>query len=890
LCQNIKHLKPFKSFLIVHGLIEDKLMLGEFIKSCFTLGEPDIALSTFRTIKNPSGSLQNMMVRGLSSFNLYEDILYVYMKCRVLNCPSDDFTFPFVIKACASLGAFGAGKEIHCVVLRTGFDRNIVIQTSLVDFYAKNGRTEIARKLVDRIPQPDLVSWNALIAGYSLNGLDVEAFELFREIRLMGFMPNLSTMANVIPVCTSLGCSDTGKCLHGLAIKFRFWSSDFLVPALISMYVGDEDLSTARRLFDSVVEKNVIVWNSMMSAYTQKQKSFEAYELFKRMLQDDIKPDVISFVSILPSCENLSGIWYGESLHACVIKQGSESQVSVLTAFVSMYAKLGYVNSAECLFSRMRSRNLLSWNALVSGYVYNGLWDASLAAFCKMQYAGFDPDSVSIVSLLSVCSKLGAALIGKSAHAFCVRKGIDSNLNVSNALLAFYSDCHQLSASVNLFHKMATRNNISWNTILSGYVRSGEVNNAAALFYQMHKDDVMLDVVTMISVLPIYNKKEDLGKGMTIHGYSIKKGIVRDVSLVNALISMYCYCGNLDAGRLLLESMPERNLASWNALMTGYRCHKLQNEVFFLFGQMTKEVQRPNHITLLNILPLCYTLLQGISLWNAIMSVHVRTKNAKRAVFTFCELLNTGYKPDYMTVLSLISACVEVNSPGLTRSVMAYVICQGFGKNIIISNALIDLNARCGNILTAKRLFDDLLEKDPVSWSVLINGYRLHGDGQAALDLFQQMQLSGVRPDDVTYLSVLSACSHAGLVEQGWIIFKSIKENGISPKMEHYACMVDLLGRTGYLDEADDIVKKLPGKPSASLLESLLGACRTYGNVELGEKIGDMLIEIDPENSGSYVMLYNIYAAAERWTDADRVRSNIEGKRLRKEPGYSLLV
>jgi pentatricopeptide repeat protein len=936
LCRNTKHLEPLMSLLIVKGLIEDESSVGEFDWSCFYVGAPDVALSAFRRIEKPSVVLQNLMVRCLCNCGLYEDVMFLYLSCRASGLPSDDFTFPFVIKACSALNALRIGKEVHCVVLRTGFEKNLVIQTALVDFYAKSGCMGTARTLIDRIPQPDMVCWNALIAGYSSNGLDEEAFVVFRQILVMGLKPNVSTFASIIPVCARLGCLDIGKCLHGFAAKSGYFSNDFLVPALISMYAGDVNLSTARSLFDSLLEKNVTVWNAMISAYTQRQNTFEAFEMFQQMIRAGLQPNLVTFVSIIPSCENSNSLWVGESLHACVIKHGSEAQLPVLTALVSMYSKLGDVNSAIFLFYQMPNRNLLLWNSMISGHVLNGQWDASLATFREMQFAGCNPDAVSIVNILSACSKLEAVFLGKSAHAVSVRKGIDSNLNVTNALLAFYSDCHQLSSSFQLFNAMAGRNAVSWNTLISGCVNIGDVEKAAVIFHLMQKEGPELDLVTLISILPIFNENKNLVQGRALHGFAMKTGFDSDVSLVNALISMYCYCGDLEGGRSLFEIMPQRSVVSWNALITGFRYHNLRHEALILFNRMIKEDQRPNYVTLLNLLPLCCNQLQGksihafivrtgvakeiplvsslifmyarfenlnsclllfhmgkrgdISLWNAVMSVHVQSKNAKKAVAFFCDLLQLGLQPDKITALSLISACVQLNSINLTHSVLSYLIRKGFDKYMAVCNALIDLYSRGGHILNAKKLFDGLVEKDAISFSVMINGYGLHGDAEAALDLLSQMELSGMRPGDVIYLNILSACSHSGLVEKGRTVFNSMVEQGISPKIEHYACMVDLLGRIGHLNEAYDIVKGLACKPSVSMLQSLLGGCRIHGNVELGERIGEMLFEMDPKNSRSYVMLYNIYAAAGRWTDANKVRSDMERRQLIKLPGFSLLV
>ncbi|KAF5736140.1 pentatricopeptide repeat-containing protein [Tripterygium wilfordii] len=936
MCNNVRDLNPLKCLLIVLGLIKNELLLGEFISSSFRLGAPDIALSVFRTIDKPSLFLGNLIFRGLSNRGLYDELLNVYIGCRFAGCPSDDFTFPFVIKACSALGAFGVGKAIHGFALRTGFDRNVVIQTALIDLYGKRGHTATARAIVDEIPQPDLVSWNALIAGYSLNGLDQEALEVLRHIFEAGLKPNLSTLASIIPVCTRLGCVSIGKSLHGYAVRLGYFLNEFLAPALISMYAGYVELSTSRKLFDSLLEKkNVNVWNAMIWAYVYGCWPFKAFEMFQQMLQAGVQPNPITFVSILPSCELHNSIFYGESLHAFVVKHGVENQLSVQTALVSVYSKLGDVSAAEFLFDGMHCRILLSWNAMLSGYSQNGQWHSCWAIFCEMLFAGCNPDAISIVSVLSACSKMEAVLPGESVHAFSVRRGIDLDLNVSNALLAFYSACHEISSCFMLFQQMTSKDVVSWNTLISGCIHSGEPERVLPLLHQMQNDVMKMDLVTLITILPTCGGSDNLKQGMVMHCYAIKTGYASDVSLANALISMYCKCGDLDSGRSLFEVMPERSVVSWNALITGFRYNNQPNKTMLFFSQMIKEDEKPDSVTLLNILPVCHTQSQGksmhafavragilrdtplftslmvmyarfqnmkscivlfevgkkegVSLWNAFISLLVQMENAEKAVATFRDLLQMGLKRDSITYLSLIAACVQLNDLNLADSVLAHVIREGFEKDLAVSNAFVNLYARCGSILKAERMFECLLSKDAVSWSVMINSYGLHGDCEAALELFSQMQISGVRPNGITFLSLLSACSHAGLVDQGRVVFNSMEKHGISPSLEHYACIVDLLGRTGHLNEAYETVKRLPCNPSVSLLESLLGACRNYGNIELGEKVAYMLFDMDSENPVPYVMLHNIYAAAGRWIDADNIRSYLEGRQLKKPPGFSLV-
>ncbi|KAK9126613.1 hypothetical protein Scep_015459 [Stephania cephalantha] len=875
------------------------------------------------------------MVKGLSDHGLHVDLLSLYKNCVESGIGSDNYTYPFVIKACSSLGAIRTGEEVHCVVVKANFEHNMVVQTALVDMYAKCGRMRTTRNVFDRMHDPDMVSCNALLYGYSFNGLDQEVFETFRQFRMMGLAPNISTFVSLIPVCTNMGCLGLGRSVHCLAIKCGFSLDESLVPSLISMYSAVEEVSAARELFDLLQEKNVIAWNAMISAYTQSKQPNKAFEVYRRMLQEGVQPNLVTFVSIIPSGDNLEDRC-GESIHASVVKCGLEDQSSVVTALLSMYAKLQDMATSQCLFDSMPERkSLLTWNSMISAYIQNGLPDESLNGFCKMISTGISPDSISMINVISACTRLKDTRTGMSAHAYCLRNGL-LNLNLSNTLLTFYCECDKLSTAIDLFSMMRIRNVVSWNTLISCCVRHGNINIATEFLHQMQHDNVRFDLVTMISILPSYFERDELLEGMTVHGYAIKTGFSSDVSLTNALISMYAYCGDLYNCRVLFEGMPVRSVVSWNATLSGYRNYNLNQEVMVLFHRMIEEDQMPNSVTLLNIVPMCCSELQvktihafairqgemselplltslictyasfenvhlcqllferadkrNVTLWNAMMSAHLRNQNAEHAVALLREMLLFDQKPDHITILTLISACVQIDSFSLIQSIMAYIICKGFEMDILIGNALIDMYTRCGYISVARKIFDGMIQKDIVSWSGMINGFAIHGDGKIALELFSQMKCSGLEPDDVTFISVLSACSHSGLVEEGRAVFNSMAEEyGIKPRMEHYACMVDLLGRTGHLSEAYELIKGLPFKPSESLLESLLGACGIHGNFEIAEKIGNLLFDQGPKNSGSYVMLSNVYAAAGRWVDASNVRSNMDDREVRKVPGFSTI-
>ncbi|KZV22129.1 hypothetical protein F511_11657 [Dorcoceras hygrometricum] len=843
-CRKRQDLKALNALLIVSGLIERQSLIKQFITKCSHLGFPDSALSAFKIVQKPSLSLQNLFLRSLCDNGLFGNVLSVYEMCRNSGSLSDNYTYPFVIKACSALGHTGCGESMHGLVIRDGFGENPIVQTSLVVFYSKVGELDNARKLVDEISQPDVVTWNSLISGFSFNSSDDEAFQVFQKMRYMSMRPTTITFASLFRVCSKSGAFDFGKSLHGFAYKLGHSMGESLVPALISIYANCGDMLAAKNIFDTSTFKNVAIWNAIISACTRNDKPKDAMVLFLRMLLDDVKPDEVTFVSLIPSSENLGCNSYVESFHAYVLKFGFSKQLSVATALLSAYAKLGNIYSAQILFRNVNQRNLLSWNSMVSAYASNGLWKHSLTAFHDMQMDGYKPDAISVICILTVCSELEAILLGKSAHAFCIRTGIDLNLTVCNSVMGFYNDCRKLTVSFGIFDRMFHKSVVSWNTMISGCVDNGEPERALLLLHQMRLQGVEFDLVTLISALSYCRQSQNVMLGSAIHNYAIKTGFADVSSLANSLVTMYINFGQVGAGRLLFDYMPNKSVVSWNAILTGYRYHNLQKETLELFNRMIKKGYRPNHVTLLNVLPACCTVLE---------------------------------------------ACRHLQNLHISNSILAFVVQKGFDKDVAISNALIDLFGKCGSISSAKTLFELLQQKDTKSWSIMVNVYGLNGDGESALALYSQMRFLGLKPDKVTYMGILSACSHSGLVEQGRMVFNCMIQDSILPCMEHYACILDLLGRKGYLNDARDIVQNVLRKPSESVLKSLLGACLSHENYELGEEIGRSLLETNSKDSGPYVFLHNIYAAAGKWLDADNVRFTMEQKQFRKPLGFSLV-
>eukprot|EP01018_Ginkgo_biloba_P026783 Gb_12573 [translate_table: standard] len=423
-------------------------------------------------------------------------------------------------------------------------------------------------------------------------------------------------------------------------------------------------------------------------------------------------------------------------------------------------------------------------------------------------------------------------------HDFILRNSCESDVFVRTALIDMYTKCGNIETARELFDKMSNRNVVSWNAMIAGYAQNGHANEALTLFYQMQLQEEIPDSVTIVSVLHACTRSGDLQQGRSVHNYIIQRGFESDIYVGNSLLAMYAKCGRVDVTRQLFDKMSKRNVVSWNAMIAGYTQNGHDNEALILFHQMPM----------------------------------------------------VEMTPDLATILSVLLGCANLAALQQGKWIHGYIIRSGFESDICVENSLIDMYAKCGNIQIARQLFDKMTERDVVSWNAMIESYGMHGCGEDVLTLFSQMQQTGIRPDDITFIYVLSACSHAGLIKEGWQYFDYMTQNyGITPCMEHYACMVELLGRAGHLDEAQDFIEKMPLEPGASVWGGLLGACRIHSNIKLGKCVADHLFNLQPEHHGYYVLLSNIYAAAGRWDDVANVRTMMKDRGLKKPPGCSLI-
>ncbi|OVA16868.1 Pentatricopeptide repeat [Macleaya cordata] len=727
------------------------------------------------------------------------------------------------------------GVQIHREIARKGIESDVFVGTGLVDFYSKLGKIGLAREVFDKIPELDVVAWNAMIAGFSQSLEPFEALGFFLKMQLAGIEPNSVSLLNLFPAISQLSSILLCRSIHGFIIRRKF--SSRVSNGLIDMYSKCGDVDFARRVFDRMCGRDDGSWGTMMAGFVHNSCFVEALELFDGLKRENLKLNQVSAVSALSAAGEIRDFEKGKEIHDYSVRAGIDSDILVATPLMTMYAKCGELEKAKQTFEGIPRKDIVAWSAIIAAFVQTGHPKEALSLFRDMQRGNLKPNRVTIMGVLPACGELSALNLGKSIHCYVIKADIGSDVSTGTALVAMYAKCRLFTVAHILFNRLQQKDVVTWNALINGYAQIGDGIRAMEMFHQFQFAGHHPDSGTIVGVLPACVIMDALDQGTCIHGKIIKFGFEADLHVKNALIDMYAKCGDLTTAEYLFnETEFTKDEISWNIIIAGYMQNGRAKEAIAAFHQMRSESVWPNLVTIVSILPAA----------------------------AYLAALREG------------------------MALHAYVIHTGFGSNVLIGNSLIDMYAKCGRLDYSEQFFDQMKNKDTVSWNVMLSGYAIHGLGNSAVALFLRMQESCIQVDSVSFVSVLSACRHGGLIEEGRKVFDSMNsKHQIEPKLEHYACMVDLLGRAGELDEAWNFIQKMPMAPDAGVWGALLGACRMHSNVWIGEIALNHLVRLEPQNAAHHVVLSNIYAQSGRWGDVGKMRRNMNSLGLKKMPGCS---
>lgn len=643
------------------------------------------------------------------------------------------------------------------------------------------------------------------------------------------------TYCSVLQLCAELKSLEDGKIVHSIICANGLKVVGVLGSKLVFMYVSCGALRDGRRVFDKVLNDKVFLWNFMINEYAKIGNSGEGICLFRKMKDAGIEANSFTFSCVLKCFAALGNVEGGAQVHGYLSRLGFGSYNSVANSLIALYFKCGRVESAESLFDELSDKDVISWNSMISGYASNGLATKALQFFKEMMWSGIDVDLATIVNVLVACASIGTLSLGRSLHAYAIKAGFDREIMFNNILLDMYSKCGDLDSAIRVFGKMGKRSVVSWTSMIAGYVREGLSDGAIRLFSEMERNGVSPDHFTITSVLHACACNGSLDSGRGVHTYIKEKKMDLSLFVSNALMDMYAKCGSMEEAHSVFSQTPLKDIVSWNTMIGGYSKNSLPNEALILFAEM-QQVIKSNSITIASVLPACASL----------------------------AALERG------------------------QEIHGHIMRNGYSSDQYVTNALVDMYVKCGALVLARSLFDMIPSKDLISWTVMIAGYGMHGFGSEAVATFNEMRNAGVEPDEVSFISILYACSHSGLLDEGWGFFNIMREEcNIEPKLEHYACMVDLLARTGNLLKAYRFIETMPIEPDATIWGSLLCGCRIHHDVKLAEKVAERVFELEPENTGYYVLLANIYAEAEKWEEVKKLRERIGHRGLKKNPGCS---
>lgn len=453
-----------------------------------------------------------------------------------------------------------------------------------------------------------------------------------------------------------------------------------------------------------------------------------------------------------------------------------------------------------------------------------------------MRKDGFLPNNFTFPFVLKACSRLLDYQLGVRIHALVVKGGFDEDVYVNTGLVCLYARCGYLGDAHKVFDDITDKNVVSWTAIISGYIEIGRFREAVEMFRRLLEVGLRPDGFTIVRVLSACTQLSDLEMGEWVHGCVKEIGLERNVFVGTSLVDMYAKCGSMERARTVFDEMPEKDIVSWSAMIQGYAANGLPKEALDLFNVMQRENLRPD----------CYT------------------------------------------IVGVLSACASLGALELGEWASSLMDKNEFLSNPVLATALIDMYAKCGKMELAWNVFKGMKVKDRVVWNAVISGLAMSGHVKPAFSLFAQVEKIGIQPDGNTFIALLCGCTHAGLVDEGRKYFYSMTSvYSLTPTIVHYGCIVDLLGRAGLLEEAHELIKKMPIEANAIVWGALLGGCRLHRDTQLAEQVLKKLIELEPWNSGNYVLLSNIFSANRKWEDAVNIRSIMKARGVQKTPGYS---
>eukprot|EP00250_Pteridium_aquilinum_P006391 c16330_g1_i3 orf=1017-3035(-) len=632
------------------------------------------------------------------------------------------------------------------------------------------------------------------------------------SVKHHGMLTDPGTFEPLLRQCGESKDLFLGSCLHAHIIESGHDKNVFFANLLVQMYGKCQAVNDAHRLFSVTQHKDVYSWTFMVGAYAQLGRSRDALHIFQQMQRNEVKPNRHTFIYLLSACADRRALFEGRHVHTFILSSGFEDEGTVATAIVCMYSKCGSLNDALHVFNTTREKDTISWNAIISMVSEHGYDKDSQKLFQQMQVEGLLPTKGTFLSFLNAFLDQPVLSKIRRIHTLAVSCDFHLEIAIVNALVTMYGKCSSIKDAHNAFQTMPAQNVISWTAMIGAYAENGQSNEVVQILQRMLFEGFMPDKVTFATSLASCTNAASLLDGLWLHSSICYSGFESDVIVGTALVNMYGKCGSVEDARRIFAKLHKRDVVCWNAIIAVYAQHGHGKEALQLLREM------------------------GLA----------------------------DFVPNKITFICILDACANEEALDEGRRLHACLMQYDFESEIVVVNALVNFYGKCGSLVDSERLFDKLPKRSLFSWTSIIAANGQHGWGGKSLLLFEQMRKDGVIPNAVTFVSILSSCSHAGMVQEAWnCILVMRQEFGFTATMEHFDCLVDLLGRAGLLLKGQALIDNMPFQPSANTWMTFLGACKLHNNSRQATYSTLHALEVDSTTAAPYVILSNIHSAVD---------------------------
>ncbi|KAL0377779.1 UNVERIFIED_CONTAM: Pentatricopeptide repeat-containing protein [Sesamum radiatum] len=612
----------------------------------------------------------------------------------------------------------------------------------------------------------------------------------------------------------------------------------FIHNNLLSMYARCGSLVDSQLLFDKMPRRNVVSYNALISAYSRSpHHAHVAFQVFDHLESESLAPNGLTITSLLQAAAGLEDLVVGSSLHALCVKIGFLDNIRIQTSLLGMYSNCGDVGCAKKVFSDMVDKDAIAWNSIISGCMKNGKVFGSLELFQNMLRNGVKPTQFTYSLVLNACAKSEDYDTGKLVHAQVLLSGTCIDLPLQNSLLDMYCSCGDTHTAFNVFLRIGNPDLVSWNSMIGGYSENGDGEKAMDMFVQLRRvSSLKPDEYTLAAVISGTSGFPACDYGKPLHAQTEKTGLARSVYIGSTLISMYF--GNDDAvsSQKIFNSFLHKDAVLWTDMIAG----------------------------------------------------HVRIGESEGALKFFHEMSKEDWDLDSFTLSSALSACADLVTLRQGEMIHCLAVKTGNVAEVCMCSSLVDMYAKNGELKAATDTFSCLPKCDLMCWNSMLTGYGNHGKPEEAFQIFFKMLKHGLRPDQVTFLSLLAACSHCGLVEKCRLFWNYMKEYGLTPGPKHYSCMISLLSRAGLWEEAEELIIESPFVDDyLELWRTVLSSCLKSGNLEVGIHAAEQILNMNAEDCATSILLTKLYAVAGRWNDVSEARRRMRKLMLEKDPGLS---